>query len=162
MTESQAAEPVYMEYRAAKKTWRRFTGKPFRHFRRTAKKAKGSGKAKGGKGKGQGVGFSLTHDDTLTYLKGMGKGNRSHTSEKGFGRQSNPKDRQGNTMKCRVCDSEEHFAANCPQSKGKGKGKPTSTSSPAPSFSGLTFAPPPHEHPEASVQPPLDEQRHDV
>ena len=40
MTEAQAAEHVYMEYRAAKKTWRRFTGKPVRHFRRTVKKAK--------------------------------------------------------------------------------------------------------------------------
>ena len=33
MTESQAAEHIYMEYRAAKKTWRRLTGKPVRHFR---------------------------------------------------------------------------------------------------------------------------------
>ncbi len=157
MSESQAAEHIYMEYRAAKLTWRRFTGKPVRHFRRTVKRTKGSGKAKGGKGsKGKGFGFYWTHDETLTYLKGKGKGSHSHTSGKGFGRNTNPKDRQGNTMKCRVCDSEEHFAANCPQSKGKGKGKHSSSSSsgPSPSFSGLTIAPPLHSSPEASAQPP--------
>ena len=25
-------------------------------------------------------------------------------------------------MKCRICDSDEHFAAKCPQGKGSGKG----------------------------------------
>ena len=59
-------------------------------------------------------------------------------------------------MKCRVCDSEEHVAANCPQSKRKGTGKRSSSSSSgiSPSFSGLTIAPPPHSYPEASAQPP--------
>jgi len=109
MTGSQAAEHIYLEYRAAKKTWRRFTGKPVRHFRRNVKRIKGSGKSKGGKGKG--FGFYWTHDDTLAYLKGKGKGNRAHTSGKGFGRRTNPKDREGNTMKCRVCNSEEHFCS---------------------------------------------------
>ena len=26
-------------------------------------------------------------------------------------------------MKCRICDSEEHLMARCPQNKGKGKGR---------------------------------------
>ena len=61
-----------------------------------------------------------TADDALAYLKGKGKGHRSGTSGKGFGRKGNPKDREGVTMKCRVCNSEEHFAARCPKGSGKG------------------------------------------
>ena len=80
---------------------------------------KGKGK---GKSKGKSRGFMWTHDDALTYLKGQGKGNRSGSSGKGFGRRKNPKDRAGVTLKCRICDSEEHFAAKCPQGKGASKG----------------------------------------
>ena len=46
MTDTQAAEHIYLEYRAAKTTWRRFAGKPVRHFRRNVKRIKGSGKSK--------------------------------------------------------------------------------------------------------------------
>ena len=62
-----------------------------------------------------------THEDTLAYLKGKGKGNRSHSSGKGFGRRKNPRDRNGSLMKCHNCGSEEHLVARCPQ-KGSGKG----------------------------------------
>ena len=61
-----------------------------------------------------------TADDTLAYLKGKGKGHRAGSSGKGFGRKGNPKDREGNTMKCRLCNSEDHFAARCPKGGGKG------------------------------------------
>ena len=68
MNEADAAKHVYMMYCQAKETWRRFTGKPARHFRRTIKHVrKGKGKGKG-KGKIQGSGFFWTHDDTLVYL----------------------------------------------------------------------------------------------
>ena len=39
-----------------------------------------------------------------------------------FGIRGNPKGRDGTTMTCRICNSEEHFAARCPQGKGGGKG----------------------------------------
>jgi hypothetical protein len=155
MTERQAAEHIYLGYRAAKKAWRLFTGKPVRHFRRNLKRVRGSRESKGGQGKG--FGFYWTRDDTLTYLKGKGKGNRAYTSGKGFGRRTNPKDRQSNATRCRVCNSEEHFAARCPQYKGQGKGKPSSSSNLgiSPTFSGLTLVPP-QEFPthEESALPP--------
>ena len=98
MTGPQAAEHFYLDYRAAKKTWRRFTGKPVRHFRRNVKMIQGSGKSKGGKGKG--FGFYWTHDDTLAYLKEKARATVHIPVEKGFGRRTNPTDREGNTMKC--------------------------------------------------------------
>ena len=123
MSQAEAAEHIYMQYRKARRTWRRFTDKPVRKFRRHMnhhfKKGTGKGKIKG---KGKSRGFMWTKDDSLTYLKGHGKGKHSGSSGKGFGRRSNPKDRAGNTLKCRICDSEEHFAAKCPQGKGTGKG----------------------------------------
>ena len=121
MSQAEAAEHIYMQYRKARRTWRRFTGKPVRKFRRHMNHHFKKGKGKG-KSKGKTRGFMWTHDDALTYLKGQGKGNRSGSSGKGFGRRKNPKDRAGNVMKCRVCDSDEHFAAKCPQGKGSGKG----------------------------------------
>ena len=122
LSQADAAEHIYLQFRRAKRTWRRFTGRPVRKFRRFFKKHKrfkGKGKGKG-KGRSHG-GFMWTQDDTLAYLKGKGKGKRSHTSGKGFGRRGNPRDRNGEVMKCHNCGSEEHLAARCPQ-KGSGKG----------------------------------------
>ena len=122
LSQAEAAEHIYLQFRRAKRTWRRFTGRPVRKFRKNFKfhkRSKGKGKGKG-KGKSHG-GFMWTHDDTLAYLKGKGKGKRAHTSGKGFGRRGNPRDRNGEIMKCHNCGSEEHLAARCPQ-KGGGKG----------------------------------------
>ncbi len=105
-----------------------------KNFRRNRK---GKGK---GKGKTKGQSFMWTHEETLTYLKGRGKGSRAHTSGKGHGRRKNPKDRQGNIMRCRICNSDEHFAARCPQGKGKGKGGSASSMGPV-TFTGLAFDP---------------------
>ena len=138
LTNAEAAEIVYYQYRAAKRNWRKFTGRPVRRFRRFFKRdfkrrTKGKGK---GKSRGKTRGFFYTQDDVQVFLKGRGKGNRGHTSGKGHGRRQNPKDRDGNIMKCRICDSEEHLMARCPQNKGKGKGGTYST---PPGFTGLTF-----------------------
>ena len=105
MTEAVAADAIYMAYRRAKKVWRRYTGKPVRKFRRHFRKFHRQSK-------GKGRGFFLTQDDVLAYLKGKGKGHRSHTSGKGHGRRKNPKDRNGNTLKCHTCGSEDHFQSN--------------------------------------------------
>ena len=113
---AEAAETVYYQYRAAKRNWRRFTGRPVRRFRRVFKRdyrRRGKGKGKG-KSRGRSRGFFYTHDDVQVFLKGKGKGSRSHTSGKGHGRHQNPKDRDGNIMKCRICDSEEHLMVRCP------------------------------------------------
>jgi hypothetical protein len=96
VSEAETAEGVYMLYRHAKKRWRRFTGKPVRKFRRHLKFVrKGKGK---GKSLGKQRGFMWTQEETLAYLKGKGKGDRVHTSGKGFGRRKNPKDQHGNIM----------------------------------------------------------------
>merc|ERR1711994_186934 len=120
MTEADAAEAVFYRYRQARRAWRRFTGKPVRRFRRNFKKTlRGYGR---GQRKGRGRGFFYTQDEVFAFLKGKGKGNRSHTSGKGHGRRKNPRDRNGDIMKCSICGSEDHFRANCPQGKGKGNG----------------------------------------
>ena len=128
--EDVAAEHVYQKYRKARRTWRRFTGRPVRKFRRFVKfqrrrkgKGKGKGNLKGTIGKST-PGFMWTHEDSLTYLKGKGRGLNS--SGKGFGRKKNPRDKSGAIMKCHNCGSEEHLAARCraprrPKAPGKGK-----------------------------------------
>ena len=118
MSQPEAAEHIYVQYRKARRTWRRFTGEPVRKLRRHihhVKKTKGKGNVKS-------CGFMWTHDDALAYLKGRGKDGRVSSSGKGFGRRKNPKDRAGNIMKRRVCDSEEYFAAKCPKGTCRGKG----------------------------------------
>ena len=119
MSQAEAGEHIYMQYRKARRTWRRFTDKPVRKFRRHMNHHFKKGK---GKGKGKSRGFMWTRDDALTYLKGQGKGKHSGSSGKGFGRRSNLRDRAVATLKCRICDSEERFAAKCPQGKGASKG----------------------------------------
>ncbi|MCP3883759.1 MAG: hypothetical protein GY701_35935, partial [Sulfitobacter sp.] len=128
MSNVEAAEALFGHYRKGKRQWRRLTGKPVRKFRRFVKKSFfGKGK---GKGKGKRRSFMYTADDVVYLLKGKGKGNHQHTSGKGFGRGKNPKDRSGNTLKCRICQSEDHFQAACPQRSGsQGIG----------GFSGLTL-----------------------
>ena len=156
LSEAEATEQIYLRYRRAKRTWRRFTGRPVRKFRRHIKRhayfRKGKGRGRKGKGKGKGHsrpstgGFMWTRDDTLAYLKGKGKADRMHTSGKGFGRRRNPKDKHGNVMKCRICNSEEHFAAKCPnKGSGKGAGPPSGFfqhAPSAPSGSGSHWAEP--------------------
>ena len=125
MTDADAAEMIYLQYRKAKRTWRRFTGRPVRRFRRRFKKfmRKGKGKGKGRKGKGKGKGFMYTRDDMEAFLA-KGGGKRPGSSGKGKGRRKNPRGRDGNIMKCRICDSDEHFQRECPHNTGgKGKGK---------------------------------------
>ena len=74
-----------------------------------------------------------------SYLQGKGKGNRAHTSGKGFGRRGNPKGRDGNPLACHGCGSTEHLIKNCPhkgKGKGNGGGSPPTIGGP---FSGLAF-----------------------
>ena len=112
--------------RAAKRTWRRFTGRPVRKFRRFFKARKGKGKGRGKGKKGPSTSFMWSQEDVASFLSGKGKGNRSHSSGKGFGRRKNPKDRNGEIMKCHECNSEDHLVSQCPlKGKGKGGGSPS-------------------------------------
>ena len=115
-----------MQMRTAKRTWRRFTGRPVRKFRRffKARRGKGKGKSKGKKGSGSGNSFMWYQEEVAAFLSGKGKGDRSHSSGKGFGRRKNPKGRDGQIMRCHECQSDEHLVARCPL-KGKGKGGPS-------------------------------------
>jgi hypothetical protein len=118
MSQAEAREHIYVQCRKATRTWRSFTGKPVRKFRRHIHRVK----KMNGQDKGKSRGFMWTRDDALAYLNERGKGGRSSSSGKSFGRRKNPKDRAGSVVKRRVCDSGEHFAARNPKGKGKGTG----------------------------------------
>lgn len=117
-----AGELIYLEYRTAKRRFRKFTKQPGRG-------RKGKGKGKGHKGKGKPTYFwdEMTysyvqihddHESSYAFQKG-GKGNG-----KGV-RKGNPIGPDGKTMLCSICKSPEHFQRFCPQNP-KGKGKSTS------------------------------------
>ena len=112
-----------------RRRWRRLTGKPVRIFRRSVrffvktsrKKAKDVTTDSDSV-----VTVDVVHTSSLRTMsaptsvheeKGAGRG-----SGKGHGRKRNPRGCDGNVMTCRVCNSEEHFAARCPQGKGGGNG----------------------------------------
>lgn len=111
MTTGQVDEYLFGKYQHAKKRWRRFTGKPVRALRRVLRR---KGKGKGSKG---GLGYAYVNiNETLqqsAFYKGKGKGGNS--SGKGFGRRLNPKGRDGEVLKCSICQSQFHLRARCPQ-----------------------------------------------
>ena len=127
MDNAEASAHVYWQYRLHKRKWRRLHSKPTRKFRRIHKRFRYSkGKGRGfsrhamktkGNGKGQPMFHAEAFQAALTYLGGKGKGHRKHTSGKGTGRRMNPTGRDGQIMKCRLCNSPEHFAARCPQAR---------------------------------------------
>ena len=138
MTDAQASEHVFWQYRYHRRKWRRLTGKPVRRFRRHVRYfVKRRGK---GRGRYQSYGFGhrgrrsfiVTQDDVRAYLNARGKG-AGRGSGKGHGRRRNPRGRDGQVMTCRVCNSEEPFAARCPQRKGGGRGA-SGSSIPNPTF----------------------------
>ena len=86
MTEQEAHEHVYYQYRNAKRNWRRLTGRPVRRLRRSFKRSRGTGTGRGGGFSRQrrGKGFWYT-EPVLAFLSSKGKGERRHTKGKGFG-----------------------------------------------------------------------------
>ena len=115
MSPPDAAHHIYMQMRNAKRTWRRFTGRPVRKFRRFFKNTLTTRKGKGKGKRSSGQAFMWSQEDMvhpiMSFLSGKGKGNRSHSSGKGFGRKKNPKDRNGQIMPCHNCNSDEHLVA---------------------------------------------------
>ena len=60
------------------------------------------------------------------FGKGRGKGRRKGKGKGNYSQgiyATNPIGRDGQVMKCSICDSTEHLRARCPTAKGKGKGK---------------------------------------
>ena len=136
MTNQQADEYLFGRYQDAKRRWRRFTGKPVRHLRKVFRR-KGKGK-----GKGKGSRSFLNLSETLeqsAYFKGKGKGGRS--SGKGFGRRMNPKGRDGEVLKCSVCNSMYHLRARCPQQSAQQSSAAPSSSQPAGHIGAAARAP---------------------
>ena len=126
LSAQQADEHLFWQYAEAKRRWRRYTGKPVRALRRVLRKK--------GKGKGKPHHSFFDISEALqqsAYFKGKGKGGKS--SGKGFGRKINPKGRNGEVLKCSICDSMYHLRARCPQNpqrSAQGSGRPTASSGP--------------------------------
>ena len=112
MSPRAAYQTLFGNYRRGKKVWRRARQAPTRRVRRWAKR-KGGGKARGRR-----ASHFMLQPAVLTYMKGKGKGHRSHTTGKGWGRRRNPIGPDGNVMKCRKCGSEEHFEKDCRGASG--------------------------------------------
>ena len=108
--ETQKAEELFWTYQKAKGRYRQFMRKPVRRVRRFIKRK--------GKGKGKNPGYFLStlRDQEIEQMffgkggkKGKGKAKGKRSSGKGKGRRGNPKGPDGQVMKCRVCQSTEHF-----------------------------------------------------
>ena len=108
---AEELEEAYWQYRRAKRRWKT-------HHRSGRKgKGKGKGRRKGSFRKGKGSYPTMTEPT----LYGKGKGKR------------NPRDKEGNAMKCSICGSEEHLRASCPKRSGGAY-----VSEPASSVSGIS------------------------
>ena len=80
-------EEAYFKYRKAKHTWRKLAGRPTRKFRRFRKF-------------GRSRAYLNTSD---AYMAGARRNKK------------NPKDKNGQVMRCHTCNSDEHFKRECPQ-----------------------------------------------
>ena len=92
---------LFWQYAEAKRKWRHHTGKPVRALRRVLRR---KGQRKGGNMHSNDIAATLQQS---AFFKGKGKGNR--TSGKGFGRRINPKGRDGQVLKCSICQSVYHL-----------------------------------------------------
>ena len=91
MTDQQASEHVFWQYRMHRRRWRRLIGKPVRRFRRHVRhfvkiRGKGKGRSQGGFGFGgfRRRSYVATQDDIRAYLGSRGKGS-GRGSGKGHG-----------------------------------------------------------------------------
>ena len=106
LTAGEADEHLFWQYTEAKRRWRKYTGKPVRALRRVLRR-KGKGK-----GKTKGAFFDITNAlHESSYFRAEGKGGKS--SGKGWGRNQNPKGRDGEILKCSICSSQYHLRARC-------------------------------------------------
>eukprot|EP00435_Cladocopium_sp_Y103_P048882 s594_g14.t1 len=111
-------DPVeaYLQYAFARKRWRRISNKYPRRYRKSFK---------GGKGFRSSTYAAFLPPNSFAGGKG-GKGK----SGSGF-KKRNPKDKNGQTLKCNICQSEEHLWRNCPKRGQQGDGSYTTNAMPA-------------------------------
>ena len=102
-------DPVeaYLQYAFARKRWRRISNKYPRRYRKSFK---------GGKGYRPGAYAAFLPPNSFAGGKG-GKGKPGSSFKK-----RNPKDKNGVTLKCNICQSEEHLWRNCPKRNQSGDG----------------------------------------
>ena len=102
-------DPVeaYLQYAFARKRWRRISIKYPRRYRKSFK---------GGKGYRPGAYAAFLPPNSFAGGKG-GKGKPGSSFKK-----RNPKDKNGVTLKCNICQSEEHLWRNCPKRNQSGDG----------------------------------------
>jgi len=102
--DNDAGEQLYLAHRFAKRRWRSYTGHGGKGSHR---RSKGGGKIRG-KGKYQSKG---------SYFGGS----------KGGKKGGNPIGRDGQQMRCSICNSTQHFRANCPNNTSSGHASGTAT-----------------------------------
>ena len=109
---------LYQEYLAARRRWRRWSGKPPRRYRRNTFRPRGAAQARLERGP-----YSRTYASFLpssAFAGGKGKG-KSHDCGKGSGRKrsgTNPRGKDGKVLRCAKCGSESHLWRKCPQVVG--------------------------------------------
>ena len=103
-------DPVeaYLLYAFARKKWRRISNKYPRRYRKGFK---------GGKGFRPGAYAAFLPPNSFAGGKG-GKGGKPGSQFK----RKNPKDKNGQTLKCNICQSEEHLWRSCPRRNQQGDG----------------------------------------
>ena len=119
-------DQLYHDYLMARKRWRRFAGKPPRRYRKFNRRPDRWQKVQG---RFQRSPFGRSYASFLPQgsLAG-GKGGKSkHKGSKGFGRK-NPRGKDGQTLKCAKCGSDEHLWRQCPGGSGGNRagGEPSS------------------------------------
>ena len=109
-------DPVeaYLQYAFARKRWRRISNKYPRRYRKGFK---------GGKGYRPGAYAAFLPPNSFAGGKGKGKPGSSF-------KKRNPKDKNGVTLKCNICQSEEHLWRNCPKRNQAGDGSYATNSIP--------------------------------
>ena len=104
---------AYLQYAFARKRWRRVSNKFPRRYRKHGKGSRGFGK-----------GFKPSSYAAFlppnAFAGGKGFGGGKKGGKQGFKR--NPKDKNGQTLKCNICQSEEHLWRNCPKRNQQGEG----------------------------------------
>ena len=110
----ETEDPVeaYLQYAFARKKWRRISNKYPRRYRKSFKSG-----FKGGKG------FKSNSYPAFLPPNSFagGKGGKSKSGGSQF-KKRNPKDKNGMTLKCNICQSEEHLWRNCPRRNQQGDG----------------------------------------
>ena len=107
---------LYQEYLAARRRWRRWAGKPPRRYRRTSYRPRPQHQLRLDRGPYARTYSAFLPASAFAGGKGGGKG-KSFSGGKGSGfkrSNTNPRGKDGKTLKCAKCGSESHLWRKCP------------------------------------------------